>query len=57
MPWLQDSFSGNSQRAWQRLANPVHVKALLHLALESRPQGPRFRIHDALDLFMINCWH
>jgi hypothetical protein len=26
MPWLQDSFSGNSQRAWQRRANPVHVK-------------------------------
>jgi hypothetical protein len=35
MPGLQDSFSGNPQRAWQRRANPVHVK----LALGSRIQG------------------
>ena len=26
MPWLQNSFSGNPQRPWQRRANPVHVK-------------------------------
>jgi dipeptidase len=32
---LQDPFSGNPQRAWQRRANPVCI-ALLHLAPESR---------------------
>jgi hypothetical protein len=26
MPGLQDSFSGNPQRAWQRRTNPVHIK-------------------------------
>ena len=26
MPGLQDPFSGNPQRAWQRRANPVHIK-------------------------------
>src|SRR4029077_16801953 len=35
IPWLQDPFSGNPQRAWQRRANPVCI-ALLHLAPESR---------------------
>jgi hypothetical protein len=34
MPWLQDPFSGNPQRAWQRRANPVCI-ALLHFAPES----------------------
>jgi hypothetical protein len=35
MPGLQDPFSGNPQRAWQRRANPFCI-TLLHLAPESR---------------------
>jgi hypothetical protein len=40
MPGLQDSFSGNPQRAWQRRAKSGSRKAPLHLALESR-RSPR----------------
>ena len=35
MPWLQDTFPGDPQRAWQRRANPVLI-GLLHFAPEFR---------------------
>jgi len=49
MPMLQDPFSGNPQRAWQRRANPVCI-ALLHLAPESRPQASGGIATDRLDV-------